>query len=118
MPAPQILNLDDLTADKVDRIVRVGNEDHVAAEMTVEAYIARVKRARSIPDNAPAEDKLENAISILLETFPTMKSDQLRKMPLSHLGKIVQFSLEAPDDLPAPDPVPAVTPAAGAEGNV
>ncbi len=94
-----ILNLDDLTEDPNAKILKLDGEEHRAEEMTVEAYINRVKRSKRVNPDAPMDEQIEETIVLLTEVFPTLSPKRLRSMKLSQLGRIVEFALAAPKDL-------------------
>jgi hypothetical protein len=92
------LNLDELTAGGEKTLIIKG-ESHTAAEITVEAYIDRVKRSKRIAADATVDEKLEEAILFLKEIFPSISESVLRKLPLSHLNRVIDFALAAPADI-------------------
>ena len=93
-----ILNLDDLSSTDV-KTIKLDGVDHVGVELTVQGYVDRVKRSRDIPEDATVDVKINETVRLVNSMFPTIAEDRLRKLPLAHLSKIVEFTLEAPEDI-------------------
>lgn len=93
-----ILNLDDLSSSDV-KTIKLDGVEHSATELTVQGYVDRVKRSREIPENADIDIKIEETVRLVNSMFPTITEDRLRQLPLAHLSKIVEFTLEAPEDI-------------------
>jgi len=112
MSNPQILNLDDVSAED-EKVLRLDGVEHKAVEMTVEGYIERVKRARSANIEASDVDKIAETIEFLRDVYPTVGEDRFRKLSLAQLTKVIDFTISAPKDIA--DAV--VKNQAGPEGN-
>jgi hypothetical protein len=95
-----VLNLDELSSDK-RKTLRVDGKDHESAELTVQQYIDRVRRSKSIPTDASMDVQIEETVVLLDSVFPTVTKDRFGKMPLSHLNKIIEFALQAPEEIAA-----------------
>ena len=111
-----ILNIDDLASEPAKVVVVDGNR-HEMAEITVQSYIDRVKRTKSIPTDAGIDVQIEETVNLLAETFPTLSVERMRRMPLLHLDQLLAFTLQAPEDIAkAVESDPAAV--SSAEGNV
>ena len=93
-----MLNLDDLTSDAT-KTLRLKGVDHQATELTVEGYINRVKRARAIPTDAGVDVQIAETVKLLVEIFPTVGEAEFLTMPLRQLSAVIEFALNAPEDI-------------------
>ena len=106
MSKTNILNLDDLTVE--EKVIIIDGTSHTAAELTVEGYVARVKKAKemqakaaidSVDGEIDATQSIENFVSFITDMFPTIKPVVLRKLSLRKLNKIIEFAMAAPTDI-------------------
>lgn len=93
-----MLNLDELTSEAAKTLVLKG-EQHFAVEVTVQGYINRVKRAKSIDREAGPEIQIEETVKMLQEIFPTVSEAQWRGMKLRELNAVIEFALAPPEDI-------------------
>lgn len=93
-----ILNLDDLASSDV-KTLRLDGIDHIAKEVTVQGYIDRVRRANALPKDAGMDTQIEETVSLLDDLFPTVGKERWMKMSMAHLAKVVDFALQAPEDI-------------------
>ena len=118
MSNSNILNLDDLTSD--EKVLIIGGIQHTAVELTVEAYIARVKRAKSMKakadeatatafatgvaaetDGNDVTERVEEFVVFINEMFPSIPVETLRGLSLVKLNALIEFAMRAPDDIAA-----------------
>lgn len=95
-----ILNIDDLATSDTKQL-KLDGVVHKAAELSVQDYIDRVKRSRDLPEDASIDVKIAETVKLLASIFPSISEERFRKLPLTHLSKIVQFSLDPPEAIAA-----------------
>ena len=98
MSNTKVLNLDELTSGDEKAVVFKGQR-HLAAEVTVEGYLARVKRARDVSDSDTIEQRVAQAIQFLSDTYPTFLAAELNTMAMAKLNALITFTIAPPADI-------------------
>ena len=104
MPSPEFLNLDDLTT--TSKSVMLDGKSHSAIEMTVEAYLKRLKRAQELETQrgdieVSMVQKVDDAIEFLRDMFPTISEERMRGLSMKQLGAMIEYAMKSPEDLAA-----------------
>ena len=97
--APNFIDLDEVSP-ATDVTVRLNGAQHKLVPISVEDFIANTRdqaQLGEISDSDPAavEKNLNLIIKMLVRSFPTLTEDDLRKIQLSKLWKLLEFAREA-----------------------
>lgn len=98
---PKILNLDEIGNAEAKMTIRLDEHDHQLEELTVAGYIERIRRAQGLKakTDQTAEDQVEDMITFITDSFPTLKPDRLRQLKLAQLNAIINFAIATPEDV-------------------
>lgn len=83
------LNLD--TFAKAERTITIAGKTYEVMEMTVENFIETTRAAERLGDSASFVDQVEETISMILRSVPTIDRDVLKKLSLEQMTTIVKF---------------------------
>ena len=93
-----ILNFDELTTP-APKVFRYKNEDHVAADVTLQQYLDRLKMTQNVTADSPIAEQMDVMIRILTDTFPMIAVNEWRNMSLAKLNVIMDFVMKPLDDI-------------------
>lgn len=85
----KFLNLDDLA--KHNRTLTIGGVEHVVEEMTVGNFIETTNAASKMGENPTFRQQVDATIDMILRSVPTLKREELNKLPLEKLTTIIRF---------------------------
>jgi len=93
--AKKIINLDALIPDDTTIIIYQGQE-HVIAAATTETYLKVIEQRGKLSSVAPNDEAAmtKQAIDLLCLVIPTLKRDDVLKMPIDVLMKLVDLVME------------------------
>lgn len=84
-------NLIDLDAidNFPDLVVKLAGKEHKLVPVSVDDFVANTKLLASLGKDGDLEKEVEGLKSIILRAFPTMDRDDLGRVPLVNLNKLV-----------------------------
>jgi hypothetical protein len=95
--ATKILDLDEIASEEPEFVLKLDQVDHPLVQMTVEGFIENAKLLKEIDakKEAGALDATEEfniVLSLVNAAFPSIGMPRLKKLPLDHLRRIMEFA--------------------------
>lgn len=99
MASPTFIDLDAIEVPEV--VVKLGDKQHKMVPLSVEAFIAGVKDSQDLGTTPDFATEFGVVTRMILRSFPTMSEEELRKMPMASLNKLLTFtqSVNGHDDV-------------------
>lgn len=86
------IDLDAVDPNANEVVIKLGGEEHKLVPITVEDFITNTKLVQSLGTSTDIEKEFEIVINMLCRSFPTIKEDQFRKLPLEKLNRILEIA--------------------------
>lgn len=86
------LDLDAIAPD-VELVVKLGGKEHRMRPLSVEDFVKNIKDQSALAaSNSDVEAEIDLVIKMLIRAFPTMKGEDLKKVELNKLWKLLEFA--------------------------
>jgi hypothetical protein len=89
----KFLDLDEVKP-AIDLTVRLGGVDHKLKPISVEDFVANTQDQRKLSSASSLEEEVDVVLRMLVRSFPTMNIEDLRKVDLAKLWKLLEFANE------------------------
>lgn len=88
----KILDLDELETPEF--ALKLGGKEHVMNELTVEDFIQNTRELAKLRESTDEAEHFEAYVRMIGRMFPTIQKEDLMKLKLSQLGRIMQWIQE------------------------
>lgn len=90
-PNVRYIDLDAVAQEDV--VVRIAGKDHPLVPVSVDNFIANTRMIEKLGDlTGNAEATLDLTKDLLLQAFPSMTAEQIGKMSMTQMGKLVELA--------------------------
>ena len=94
------IDLDEVDPAVPTIVIKLNGVEHQLVPLTVEGFIANTRDQNELnkvseTDPDAIEKNISLVIKMLTRTFPTVAEDDLRKLPLAKLWKLLEFARNA-----------------------
>lgn len=92
-----ILNLDDIAPQKVEKVIKLGGAEHQMQTLSVGDFIEQAQKMKEV-EEGNFEQELDFFLAMIGKAFPTITKEMIQGLSMSQIEALMMFINEAGEE--------------------